>query len=143
MKNKILIKSFLSKKAIERLETKYSAQYVCDSSLKAIFGGWSDSRVAIFYTPEPHPKGSNYFGIFVNPVFGGLTITNGLTATEPFTGLRCPDGTIIYSSCRHDFVQHGECFIDGGREYVRRSAEGEPVVLQIVKNKITVKKGKK
>lgn len=31
----------------------------------------------------------------------------------------CPDGTILHSKYRHDFVEHGEHFVDGGNDYAR------------------------
>ena len=136
--NDILIYSQFSLTDIEKIETKYNAQYVCDSCLKNKFGGWADLPVSVFYTEESHPQGSNYFGIFRSPFDSSLVIADAIKATEPFTGLKCGDGTIIYSRFAHDYVKYGKYFIDGGREYTRRSIDGETVTLQIQKNNLKI-----
>jgi len=34
--------------------------------------------------------------------------------------IQCPDGTVIVSTHRHDFQEHGGYSVDGGRDYLRR-----------------------
>jgi len=42
---------------------------------------------------------------------------------------RCPDGTILQSKHRHDFVQHEKYFVDGGLDCPRTSIELESLCL--------------
>jgi hypothetical protein len=51
--------------------------------------------------------------------------------------LKTPDGTIIESWHRHDYVTHKDAngktyMVDGGRDYLRRSAHGDEEDLSIV-----------
>lgn len=39
--------------------------------------------------------------------------------------LKCPDGTFIKSLHRHDFCQHGDYYVDGGIDYIRRSTNND------------------
>lgn len=53
-----------------------------------------------------------------------------------YTLLRTPDGTILFSRSRHDYVTHTdkngkEYMIDGGRDYTRRSANGDETMIEI------------
>ena len=50
--------------------------------------------------------------------------------------LRTPDGTVIESKFRHDYVTHGDAngkqyMVDGGKDYLRRSANGDEVDMSI------------
>ena len=50
--------------------------------------------------------------------------------------LRTPDGTVIESKFRHDYVTHDDAngtqyMVDGGKSYLRRSANGDEVDLSI------------
>jgi hypothetical protein len=53
-----------------------------------------------------------------------------------YNALRTPDGTVIESRSRHDYVTHldkngKEYMVDGGLDYVRRSANGDEVCLAV------------
>lgn len=129
---------------IANIEKRYNAKFVCDSPLKTINGGWSYSPWAIFYTEVAHPQGSNYFGMGWKHDQGEkpyLAITNGIAATEPFSGLLI-DEEIVYSRHVHDFRPHKGVFIDGGRDYVRwggnRMHDAKIVKLQIVGDHLEV-----
>ena len=116
---------------IKILENAYKAKYVCETSIKTN-GTWTENPVAIFHTKKPHPKGSDYLGIYYHK--GLLMVTNAITATETtITGIKANDGEIIYSRCRHDYRESsdGSVFIDGGRDYTRHSG-GELVELKII-----------
>jgi len=135
--------SWLKPDGITKVEQMYNAKYVFESCLKTRFGGWSEFPVAIFYTEQPHPEGSNYFGLFRND-FGQLTIANGISALEEFVGLQIGED-IIYSRYRHDYRTLNEDedesagFIDGGRDYVRSNPEvGKLVTLKVNKDKLEV-----
>lgn len=123
--------TLFDKTDIKKLEIAYKAKYVCETSIK-VNGTWTDNPIAIFHTTEPHPKGSNYLGIYYHK--GLLMITNAITATETtITGIKAQNGEIIYSRCRHDYRESsdGSVFIDGGRDYTRHSG-GELVELKII-----------
>ena len=116
---------------IKKLEKAYKAKYVCETSIK-VNDTWTDNPIAIFHTTKPHPKGSDYLGIYYHK--GLLMITNAITATETtITGIKAQNGEIIYSRCRHDYRESsdGSVFIDGGRDYTRHSG-GELVELKII-----------
>ena len=130
--------TFLKPEGIAKIEDAYNAKYVFESCIKTIDGGWGDFPAAIFYTETPHPRGSNYFGVYVDHN-GEFMITNGISATEPFDALQI-DEDIIYSRYRHDFREHNGYMVDGGRDYFRRSADGTPVKLQVVGDHLEVVK---
>jgi hypothetical protein len=129
-----------TKKQINVIEKKYKAKFVCETCLKSITKQWANYPVSIFYTKEPHPQGSNWFGLFYNTE-GKILICNGITATEPFDAVEIDD-TIMYSKYRHDFFEHDGIFVDGGRDYLRcggeRSQDAKIVKLQIVEDKLEV-----
>jgi len=138
---KILTEStFLTDKGIEIIETKMNAKYVCESCLRNRDGGWANVPVAIFYTEIAHPEGSNYFGIY-NNIDGRTTITNAISATEPFSGLLI-DNEVVYSRYRHDFREHHGVFIDGGRDYTRcggdRISEAKVVNICVVRDHLEI-----
>ena len=128
--------TFLNPDGITKVENMYNAKYVFESCLKTKDGGWCNMPVAIFYTEEAHPKGSNYFGLYRND-FGDFMITDGISATEPFDALQAGDD-VIYSRYRHDFREHNGYMVDGGRDYFRRSADGTPVKLCVNKDKLEI-----
>lgn len=119
------------------IENAYNAKYVFESCIKHKDGGWCNFPIAIFYTEEAHPRGSNYFGVFVNES-GDFMITNGISATEPFDGLLV-DGDVVYSRYRHDYREYKGAIVDGGRDYFKRSTDrGTPVKLQVVGDHLEV-----
>lgn len=108
----------LKSDAIVILEEQYNGKYVFESCIKTKDGGWADQAFAIFYTEEPHPEGSNYFAIGRNSN-GDLIITDGISATEEFTGVLY-NGEVYFSRYHHDFRQFNDgLFVDGGRNYTR------------------------
>jgi hypothetical protein len=138
---KILNESSIYKPAgIKIVEDKMNAKYVCESCLRNRDGGWANVPVAIFYTELAHPEGSNYFGIY-NNIDGRTTITNAISATEPFSGLLI-DNEVVYSRYRHDFREHNGIFVDGGRDYLKfggeRIDQAEIVKIQIVKDHLEI-----
>jgi len=51
--------------------------------------------------------------------------------------LRCPDGTELISRHRHDYVEHTDAngkvyMVDGGTDYLKRSANGDEIDTSIV-----------
>jgi hypothetical protein len=115
----------------------YNAKYVFESCLKTRTDGWSNYPVAIFYTEQAHPRGSNYMGLYVDE-YGRLLITDGIAATEPFDALQIGED-IIYSRYRHDYREFKGAMVDGGRDYFKRSADrGVPVKLKVVGDHLEV-----
>lgn len=128
--------TFLKPDGIAKVENMYNAKYVFESCLKTKDGGWCNLPVAIFYTEKAHPEGSNYFGLYRTDT-GELMITNGISATEPFDGLRIGDD-VIYSRYRHDYREYNGGMVDGGRDYFRHSKAGEPVTIRVNKDRLEV-----
>lgn len=134
----ILIKSSMfNDKQIKRIEKSYNATYVCETCIKS-HDEWVNFPCAIFYTEKAHPEGSNYFAMYFN-FDGDLTITNGITATEPFFGVQVDD-TVIYSRYRHDYRTLGDVSVDGGRDYLKvcGNINAPQVKLQIIKDELKV-----
>lgn len=125
-------------KSIDKIEEHYNAKYVCETSF-----GKRHYPVTIFYQEEPHPRGSNWFGLFydysfpiVNPT---LMVCNALKATElVIDAIEC-NGMLYYSRYGHDFVQTNCGAIGGGRDYTRLVGYSGPVYkLKIVKDKLEI-----
>jgi hypothetical protein len=134
--------SWLPEESIIKIEDKYNAKYVFESCLKNVHGDWANFPVAIFYTEEAHPQGSNYFGLYKTED-GDIMITNGIRATEePFSGVMAKNGDVIYSRYRHDYrtSDDGSVFVDGGRDYFRSGvyAKEQYVSLRVNKDKLEV-----
>ena len=135
----IIDRSIFNEKQTTGIEDHYNAKYVCTTSLKNKRGGWANFPAAVFYTEEAHPEGSNYFGLYFMPD-DTMMISNAISATEPFEGLRLGD-TVVFSRYRHDYYTHeGGMMVDGGRDYMKCFIpEGSEIVtLQIKKDKLEV-----
>ena len=135
--------SFLKPDTIKKIEQEYNGKYVLESCLKKKDGGWYNFPVAIFYTEQAHPEGSNYFAIY-RDTDGHFGITNGLSAVEGvnFMGIEAED-EVIYSRYRHDFREHKNgAFIDGGRDYTRYGGDEfedyNRVVFKVVDGAIVI-----
>ncbi len=131
--------SFLSPRQIQRVEEKNKAKYVFESQLKLSSNHWSDFPAAVFYSEEPHPKGSNWFGIWDNA--GRFMISNAVSAVdEPFFGALADNGEVIYSRHRNDFRESEDrtVFVDGGRAHFRHDFEHEIVKLKVIKDRVVL-----
>ena len=111
---------------IQKIEEKYKAKYICETSIMYNDRNWSENPSAIFYTETPHPEGSNYFAISVGSD-GYYIISDALPSIkkmEPIAAVRSGD-EVIYSRYRHDYrtTKDGKVSIDGGRDYVRVCGE--------------------
>jgi hypothetical protein len=110
---------------------------VFESQLKLKSEQWSDFSAAVFYTAEPHPRGSNWFGIWDDG--GHLMISNAISAVdEPFFGVVAENGDVIYSRHPHDLRESEDksVFVDGGRAHFRHDLEHEIVKLSVVKDRV-------
>lgn len=136
----IISNTMLTQKQIALIEREYKAKFVCESCIKTMTNRWTNYPAAIFYTKEPHPLGSNWFAIYHNTE-NKIMITNGISATEPFSGIVIDD-VVMYSRHRHDMFEKNGVFVDGGREYLRcggQRMDGAKVVkLQIVEDCLKV-----
>ena len=131
--------SFLSNGQIGKIEQRYRAKYVFESQLKLRSNQWSDFSAAVFYADEPHPEGSNWFGIWNNN--GRFMISNAISAAEePFFGAVAENRDVIYSRHPRDFRESEDktVFVDGGRDHFRHDLEHEIVKLKVVKDKVLV-----
>jgi hypothetical protein len=129
-----------SDKQIALIENKYDAKYVFESCIKDINGNWANFPVAIFYTEEKYPEGSNYFGLYINEDRETI-ICDGISATEPFIGIAI-DENVIYSRYRHDYREFFDIFIDGGRDYLRYGGDTNEntkiVNIKVVKSNLEI-----
>ncbi|CAJ0882427.1 hypothetical protein AMST5_03336 [freshwater sediment metagenome] len=129
----------LSNKQIQKIEARYAAKYVFESQLKLRSEKWSSFSSAVFYTAEPHPEGSNWFGIWDND--GRLMISNAISAVEePFFGALAENGDVIYSRHPSDYreSEDGTVFVDGGRARTRHDLIHDIVVLKVLKDRVVV-----
>lgn len=105
--------------------------YVCTTELPQL----ENRPIDIFYRTSgiPHPKfGNLYFGIFYTN--NSLVICNADSVTTLlFDLLPTPNG-YVYSRYRHDFIQEGADFIDGGRAYTR--ANKPTVQAKVINGKL-------
>lgn len=133
--------TIMSPRGIEFTEKHYNAKYVFESVLKTKVGTYTEFPVAIFYTEQPHPEGSNYFALYPDG-YGSWRIANGITATEgSYTGLVVGD-EVYYSRFRHDYRPAGGWAIDGGRDYTRLLGEDpQTVTFRVEKDKLIIENG--
>lgn len=97
-------------------------KYVCTTELHV-----DNLLVDIFYRETPHPKfGNKYFGIYF--IGEDLMIRNADKIEDLEFGMIEYEGTFYYSNARHDFINVGPYFIDGGRAYVRAGGEPLPAI---------------
>lgn len=119
---------------IAAVETKYNAKYVGQFCLKTKYGSWATNSAEVFWQEKPPIEGySNYFALLIQD--GSLYITSGQSAVDGIiNAVEAKDGEIIYSRHRWDgrYSTDGTVFIDGGRDYVRRSGGGPLIPLKIV-----------
>ena len=107
--------------------------------------------VAIFYQDEPHPEGSNYFGIYFDPLRESYMITDGISAVTYQSGEREGEPVIyscglneetkeaIYSAYRHDYQTHnGVIMMDGGRDYCRGNLSQGLLRFKIVDGELEI-----
>ena len=114
---------WLKEDTLSIIETLYNAKFMGFWSIQAPDGSWYAKPVDVFYVEEPDvSKGhSNYFGIFWQN--DGWLICDAQSAfSVPMLGALCPDGEVLVSRYRHDYVEKGDILIDGGREYTRTNA---------------------
>lgn len=131
--------SFLSPRKIQKIEERYGATYVFESQLKLRSDRWSEFSAAVFYCEEPHPKGSNWFGIWEN--HGRFMISNATSAVdEPFFGAVAENGDVIFSrhcsDCRES--EDRTVFVDGGRSHFRSDLEHEIVKMKVVRDRVVI-----
>lgn len=99
---------------------------------------------AVYYAPNPDlSKGHKHFLLFFkDPALHTMYVT-GMDEEQmkPFletNGMHCPAcDEVIYSVMRHD-CRHCSCgktMIDGGRDYMRRSEHGIPVIVNLLTGK--------
>jgi len=128
---------------IQNIEKQKDAKYVGEFTIRTTGEGWVNRPVSIFIQKKPHEvSGSRFFGIFLRSNAPTSTeieliITNGQSAVTDehntkviYTGnLNESTGEVLYSAYRHDYQEHGDLMIDGGRDYERYSIEpGQRIV---------------
>lgn len=132
-------KSMFTDEQYNNIEEYYKAKFICETCLKNIDGGWANIPVAVFYTENAHPEGSNWFGLYYNHD-NKLMITDAKSALEPFDALLFENGDILYSRYRHDYRTYGNAMVDGGRDYFRYTPtnDSKMVKIQIMKDKLEI-----
>lgn len=107
--------------------------YVGEFAPKLKGGGFADIPEAVFWQPEAHPQGSNYFGLYVDPMSGKPYIRDALPDIDgEFEGILDEEGNLMYSAFQHDFQKFSDdgVFVDGGREYTRIGGKEMPTVVK-------------
>jgi len=96
-------------------------KYICTTDIAN-----SDMPADVFYRDTPHPEfGNRYFGLFYDHS-GRIMITNADRVEEfEFGMVKNDSGDLEYSRSHHDYkrFENGN-MIDGGRQYIRSSANG-------------------
>lgn len=115
---------------ISEAENKFDAKYVGEFCAKTSSGEWSNQAVALFYNTQPHPRGSNFFGLccqhdqkwyIVNGISAVICKDTGLPVV--YEGVVCDNQYVLYSAFRHDYQKYNQYMIDGGRDYTRWSGQ--------------------
>jgi len=118
---------------IKVAEDYYNASYVGFYDIPGRDG------VHVFYQKNPrYDLGhSEYFGLLINPLTEQLYVCNAERITEAkYPAIQFEDGFILCSRYRHDFVSHGDAFLDGGLDYTRCSPYHRPNGhIQIIEGK--------
>ncbi len=140
--------------AIAKIEEMYNAKYMGYWCIKNLRDDWNESPVDVFYVAEPdRSKGhTNYFGMFTRGDTSYITDASS-AFSAPITGILTNDGEVIVSRYRHDYVTKDGYMIDGGRDYLRCSAdslqtfvnvsvEDGEFVLEVQNNTLDFQKGK-
>lgn len=130
--------SFLNIDQIQKIEKCYEGNYVFESCILTKDMYWTNHSAAIFYQKKPHPKGSNYFAISRSKN-NRLYISDGISATKPFIGLKVDD-RIIYSRHHYDCRTYKNCSVDGGRDYFKYSGNGIPCNIHVKEDKLIIEK---
>jgi len=116
---------WLIDEAVPRVEEVYNAKFMGHWAILDKNNCWINSPVDVFYVENPdRSKGhSNYFGLFWS-LDSGWSICDAQSAfSVPMMGALCPDGEVLVSRYRHNYVEKDDIMIDGGREYTRTNAE--------------------
>jgi hypothetical protein len=127
---------WITNEGVSVVEEKYGAKYMGVWCTKNKLGQWNEQPVDVFYQPNPDKsKGhTNYFGLFTKN--GTLYICDASSAfSEPIYGLLTDEDEVLVSRCRHDYRCKNEYMIDGGRDYIRRSTEGDLVRVEVNEGK--------
>lgn len=139
---------WLDDKGVSVVRDHYGGIFMGYWCIKNPDDSWSEQPVDVFYQPNPDTsKGhTNYFGIFRRD--GKIFITNASSAfSVPIYGIHIPlTDEVIVSRYRHDYVSRStntnSYFIDGGRDYTRRSLSGDLVQVVVEGSKFSFKSTK-
>lgn len=110
----------LSEENIKKIEQSRNCHYVCEWYTNTSDGKKVMDVAAIFWTDTPHPRGSNWLGLY--RANGDWMVKDGITASQiPIRCVVSNDKQLVFSKGRHDFrgTKDGSVAIDGGRDYTR------------------------
>jgi hypothetical protein len=112
----------LSEHGIQTVCQKYNAVFMGYWCTKRPSGGWNEVPVDVFYVAEPdRSKGhTNYFGMYVDNEDRVMITDASSCFSEDIYGMVCHNEVHV-SRYRHHFVETDCGFIDGGRDYIKRS----------------------
>lgn len=138
--------STLSIETIKKIEEKYQATYVTDLAIKTKSNHWGESPAAIFWNEHPKEGHSHYFGfVWQFDVYSNtekLYVCNCDSSLDfnkdPVVGIIADDGEVIFSRYRHDYrvSNDGSVMIDGGRDYLRCTANKQLVSINFLNGKL-------
>lgn len=93
--------------------------------------GGLNMKCYCFYQKEAHPRGSNYFGLYLHPLHQcWMIIDAGEVEGKKFGGIE-KDGRIIYSRYRHDYREYDGSMVDGGWDYFKHTVGDVATVVQM------------